>query len=264
MDRRQVLRLLGLCSVGATTILGRSSFSRAVANELGPMWGYVGVGNPAEWSELSPEFSACGVGREQSPIDLSQDILSQDIRAELSTITINYQSVPLRIVNNGHTAEVRVNPGSGIILDNEPYELEQFHFHQPSEHTVEGTTFPMEMHLVHKNARGELAVIGVLLAEGKENPTLGPIWEAIPPEKSEEVHVPDVQINLDALLPENSETYRYFGSLTTPPCSEIVQWVVLQTPMELSPAQVAQFKAIFPPNARPVQARNRRIVLRSD
>ncbi|WP_026072899.1 carbonic anhydrase [Nodosilinea nodulosa] len=257
MDRRRALRVLGLGGASAVA-LGSSSLLRAVASEGDRSWGYVGDDGPAAWGELAPEFKVCSLGQEQSPIDLHDPI-----RADLSAITFNYQPVPLRLINTGHTIQINVDAGNTIVLDDQTYTLRQFHFHHPSEHTVDGAAFPMELHLVHSNDNGELAVVGIFLTEGSENLTLAPVWRAMPTQKSEEIAVPNVQIDLDALLPRHCATFRYFGSLTTPPCSETVAWSVLQTPLEISTAQVDQFKAVFPLNARPVQAQHRRILLES-
>jgi carbonic anhydrase len=258
MDRRKALKVLAWGGASTAALLGYSSRLQSAANEGGSSWGYVGAGGPEDWGELSPEYSVCGLGQEQSPINLSQPI-----QADLNAIAFNYQPIPLRLIHNGHTLQINIDPGNTIVLDNKTYTLKQFHFHTPSEHTIDGAAFPMELHLVHGNDNGELAVVGIFLAEGTENQALVPIWRAMPTQKSEEIAVPNVQIDLDALLPRHCATFRYFGSLTTPPCSEIVTWVVLQTPLEVSTAQIDQFKAVFPLNARPVQAQHRRILLES-
>ena len=219
-------------------------------------WTYGGITGPEHWGELSPEFKVCSSGEEQSPIDLSQPV-----KANPGAIVIDYQNVPLRIMNNGHTIQVNVDPGSTITLDDQTFSLKQFHFHHPSEHTVDGVALPMELHLVHANDQGQLAVLGIFLVEGETNEALKAVWEAMPGQPGEAITVADVTINLDALVPEESATFRYFGSLTTPPCAETVHWVVLQSPLEVSTAQVAAFQSLFPLNARPVQAQNRRFLL---
>jgi|688.fasta_scaffold03953_25 carbonic anhydrase len=221
-------------------------------------WTYGGITGPEHWGELSPEFKVCSSGEEQSPIDLSQPV-----KANPGAIVIDYQNVPLRIMNNGHTIQVNVDPGSTIILNNQTFTLKQFHFHHPSEHTVDGNQLPMELHLVHANDRGELAILGIFMVQGDPNPTLKPVWDAMPTQPSEEITVASATINLAALVPEQHAGFRYLGSLTTPPCAEAVQWVVLQSPLEVSTAQVAAFQALFPLNARPVQARNHRFLLQA-
>ncbi len=256
MNRRRVLQFAAL-----GTVFGLTNFSLrdAIAGETGSEWGYVGKGNPKDWSGLSPDYQACGAGTQQSPIDLHAGI-----EADMANVSVHYQPVPLRIVNNGHAIQVNTDPGSYILIDGERYDLLQFHFHHPSEHTVEGEAMPMEAHFVHKNAVGKLAVLGVLLKEGAENQVLKPIWDAMPHQPSAEDTIPGINIDIAQLLPADQSTYRYFGSLTTPPCSEIVKWVMFQTPIEVSSAQIGLFSDIFPLNARPVQPLNRRFLLVDD
>ena len=256
MDRRRLLQLLtfggGSVAIGA----GLYTFRAAVASEDGAKWGYVGNSAPEHWGDLSADYKACKTGIQQSPIDLHSAV-----DADLATIEINYQPIPLSILNNGHTIQVDAAKGNTIRLDGEEFELLQFHFHHPSEHTVERNPYPMELHLVHANAQGELAVLGVFMQEGEENLALNPVWQAMPPRKTKSQKVPGAKVDLAQLLPKEREMYRYFGSLTTPPCSEIVKWVVYQTPIQVSSAQVAQFKNIFPLNARPTQVVRRRFIL---
>ncbi|MGP1382124.1 MAG: carbonic anhydrase [Thainema sp.] len=256
INRRQMFKLAAMSAVVSLTNL---SLKDAIASEQGAEWGYVGENNPSEWDDLSPEYQACGAGMQQSPIDLHEGIA-----VDMANVSVHYQSVPLRIVNNGHAIQINTDPGSYILIDGERYDLLQFHFHHPSEHTVEGETMPMEAHFVHKNAAGNLAVLGVLLKEGAENRVLKPIWDAMPRQPSAEDTIPGVNIDIAQLLPADQSTYRYFGSLTTPPCSEIVKWVMFQTPTEVSPAQIGLFSDIFPLNARPVQPLNRRFLLVDD
>lgn len=253
MNRRQVFKIAAL---GAAFGLTNFSLRDAIAGELGSEWGYVGKGNPQDWDDLSPEYQACGAGTQQSPIDLHAGV-----EADMANVSVHYQPVPLRIVNNGHAIQVNTDRGNYILIDGERYDLLQFHFHHPSEHTVEGEVMPMEAHFVHKNAAGNLAVLGVLLKEGAENRVLRPIWDAMPRQPSAEDTISGVNIDIAQLLPADQSTYRYFGSLTTPPCSEIVTWVMFQTPIEVSPAQIGLFSDIFPLNARPVQPLNRRFLL---
>ena len=260
MERRRVLQILALGSAGTVATIGGASLMHAVTHASEHHWGYTGEGGPEHWSELSPESRVCGLGQEQSPIDLHHPIA-----AEVGTLTINYHAVPLKLLNNGHTIQVNIDETSGntLVVNDKTYTLKQFHFHHPSEHTVEGVAFPMELHLVHTNEAGEIAVLGVFLQEGAENPTLKPIWAAMPFHESEILEVRNTQIDPTGLLPEGDATFRYFGSLTTPPCSEIVTWIVFQTPLAVSREQIERFTMIFASNARPVQPQHRRIVLES-
>lgn len=258
MQRRTILKLLALGGAGTAMGLGTTSLRGAIAGESGSTWGYIGEGNPENWGNLSSTYSACKAGLEQSPIDLAGGI-----GAEVPNLEIKYNAIPLKILNNGHTIQVNASPGNSIMLEGEEYSLLQFHFHHPSEHTVDGKEYPMEVHFVHQNAKGELAVLGVFFTEGQENRAFMPVWKAMPTEKTSEQSIRDVQVNLTQMLPSDRDSYRYFGSLTTPPCSEIVRWIVFETPLELSSTQIEQFRQIFPLNARPTQPLNRRYLLRS-
>lgn len=236
--------------------IGARSFTAAMASEEHAHWGYVGAEDPTHWGELSEEYQACRLGQQQSPIDLQNPI-----RAELQPLQIDYHDIPLRILNNGHTIQVNAEPGNQITLNGTVYELNQFHFHHPSEHHLIGETYPMELHLVHKDSTGALAVLGVFLKAGSENEALKPVWEAMPSETQPEQVVANVKIPIASLLPAEREAYEYFGSLTTPPCSEVVNWVVFLNPIEVSQSQIDQFTQIFSLNARPVQSLNHRFVL---
>lgn len=258
MKRRRMLQVLVLGGAGTGLGLDLTSQYPALAAELGRPWGYGGDTGPEHWGELSPEFQVCGLGREQSPIDLHHPI-----SADLTPLILAYQPAPLMVLNNGHTIQVNINGGNTLDLDGKTYRLRQFHFHHPSEHTVAGAAFPMEVHFVHTHADGSLVVLGVFIQAGAENPALQPIWEAMPTHKSAVLTVPDVAIDPSDLLPSEDNTFRYFGSLTTPPCSEMVTWLVFQRPIEASRAQIDQFGQIFAHNARPVQPQNRRILLES-
>ena len=227
-----------------------------------PHWDYEGEHGPAAWGTLCPEFATCNTGRSQSPIDLS------GARATLlSDIETSYAPAQLRIVhhehvadvvNNGHTVQVNYPAGSTLVLGDRSFALAQYHFHSPSEHTLEGQHFPMEMHLVHKSAAGELAVLGVFIQEGPANPAFAPVWANLPEEKGVEVHLEHVMVDVDDLLPAERKTYRYEGSLTTPPCSEGVAWLVFATPITLSAEQIAAFRALVHGNNRPTQPLNGR------
>ena len=217
-------------------------------------WGYAGDIGPAQWAALDPAFAACAHGTEQSPIDLA-DAVTDDHPA----IAFDYVPRSAEIVNNGHTIEVNVDWGSGIIVGDIRYELLQFHFHRGSEHTVAGVRFPLEMHLVHRSDDGALAVVGVLFRESAASETLAPIWELLPPEPDATVALPGT-VDVAGLLPDRLTTWRYTGSLTTPPCTEGVSWAVMTEPMTLSAAQIETFAAIYDGNYRPVQPLNDRLL----
>ena len=222
-------------------------------------WGYEAENGPAVWSCLSPEFVLCSEGTHQSPIDLAKPKA-----ARLPAVAFNYRPTDLDIRNNGHTIEVTSSSENWIEVDGARYELLQFHFHAPGEHTVAGKSFDMEMHLVHQDENGTLAVIGVLIEQGAENAAFAPLWAHLPEAPGPAQHHENVAVNAEDLLPAARHAYRYDGSLTTPPCSEGVKWFVLTTPVELSAAQIAAFTAIFHGNNRPVQPLGERELLVDD
>lgn len=211
-------------------------------------WGYAGEEGPEHWGELNPDYTACADGSAQSPVDLTA------ARGEdLPDIVFNYGESHLNILNNGHTVQVNYDAGSSITVDGVPYELLQFHFHTGSEHTIAGKQYPLEFHLVHRNAEGGLAVVGVMATEGAENPAFADILAHAPAEETAAAVVEGVMVAAESLLPEGRLYYAYDGSLTTPPCSEGVKWHVLTTPIELSAAQIETLASILHGNFRPVQ-----------
>ncbi len=262
MDRRTLLKysLMGI----ASTALGGSLQSIVRASEghgSSPHWGYAGNSGPSHWGRLSESYQLCSAGREQSPIDLNHAIDS-----DLDELMIDYGRTSANVLHNGHTIQVNCDPGSRLILDGRGFELLQFHFHTPSEHTVEGRPYSMELHFVHANeALGALAVLGVFMEEGDENTELRSLWQAMPMHESPEQRLAGLTIDLADLLPRHpNELYRYYGSLTTPPCSETVNWLVLKHSISVSTAQITQFaEAIGGLNARPTQPIHRRFILES-
>jgi len=218
-------------------------------------WGYEGHSGPTHWGELSPEFAACKDGTNQSPVDISG---AQE--AALPAIAFGYKPSPLRIVNNGHAIMVNYAPGSSITVDGHTYQLLQYHFHTPSENTVNGKPFALEAHFVHKDKDGKLAVVGLFLKEGEKNEVLQKIWDHLPKEEGKEIELNDVSLNAMDLLPKDMTYYRFDGSLTTPPCSEGVAWYVLKTPVTVSADQVKAFSDIYPMNARPTRPLNGRVI----
>ncbi len=242
-----------------------AAHSPATEHGDGPVhWGYGEDDGPASWVALSSDYATCASGREQSPIDIAALTISNQVR-----LGRNYQAATLKIIrhrhvadviDNGHTIQVNYDEGSNLQFGGVSYELKQYHFHAPSEHTIEGRHYPMEMHLVHQSAAGELAVLGALIEQGNHNPAFEPVWANLPDEVGEEVHHQQLAVNVDDLLPVDHNTYRYRGSLTTPPCSEGVSWFVAVEPIELSANQIAAFTAIFQGNNRPTQPLNDRTV----
>lgn len=213
-----------------------------------PHWGYDGPEGPGHWGELAPEFETCAAGQFQSPVDIHDAQPTAGPPLEL-----HYSDAPLEVVNNGHTVQVNYPPGSWAMIRGKRYELLQFHFHGPSENTVDGATLDLEAHLVHKASDGSLAVVGVLMMEGAESGPMGVIGDHLPEDVGEVHRWDDVTINVTALLPEATAYWHFTGSLTTPPCTEGVDWNVMQTVMEVSHGQVEVFSTLLRSNARPVQ-----------
>lgn len=251
----QFLSRAALAAALVTVALG------TFGSEGAPHWSYGGRTGPAHWAALENGYGTCGAGREQSPIDIRP---RSAIKARLPAITFDYQPAPLKIVDNGHTIQVNYAPGSFITVDGKRYELQQFHFHKPSEEAIDGKHADMVAHLVHKDDQGHLAVVAVLLEAGKVNPMLAAVWNNLPARKNSEVDAPDVQVNAADLLPADHGYYTFAGSLTTPPCSEGVTWFVLKRPAAVSTGQIARFAHSYPMNARPLQPLNGRVVQESE
>ncbi len=216
-------------------------------------WSYEGSDGPSKWGELSPKYSLCSAGKEQSPINLTEGIKSD------AAVSVAYQTANTILENNGHTIQAAGSPKSTITVGDTKYKLLQFHFHSPSEHTLNGKHLPFELHVVNEGPAGKTAVLGVLGKVGKANPAFDQLWKNIP--KQEGDSSPVKAFDADELLPTGSGSeaiYRYNGSLTTPPCSEGLVWSVYKKPITLSQKQIDQFQAIFHENARPVQPLNGR------
>ena len=217
-------------------------------------WSYEGDTGPDRWGALDPSFAVCDSGVQQSPIDLAGAIPAGGGGLELQ-----WRPTDGEVVDNGHTIQVNMDAGSTITLEGRRFSLLQFHFHLPSEHTVEGGSYPMEVHFVHQAEEGDLAVIGVFMNAGDAHPAIQAIWDAIP--GVDDAPAPLAAIDPNAFLPEGRGYFRYAGSLTTPPCSEVVSWVVMSEAIAVSQGQVDAFAALYPMNARPVQPLNRRFIL---
>ncbi len=220
-------------------------------------WGYGGDEGPENWGALSPEYALCADGSAQSPIDIREAS-----EVALVDIEFSYGESANTIYNNGHTIQVNIDSGSGIIYNGIAYNLLQFHFHAPSEHTINGEAAPMEIHFVHQDPNsGNLAVVGILLVEGaSEHAAYAPVFENLPAEVGEPEALGDA-LALADFLPERQGYYTYQGSLTTPPCSEIVRWLLLDAPVELSAGQIAAYESLYANNARPAQPLGKRDLL---
>lgn len=218
-------------------------------------WSYTGEGAPDHWGDLKPDYNTCKVGTQQSPINIASKI-----HAKQHDIAFDYKGEVTDIVNNGHTIQVNVAPGSTITVGGKTYSLVQFHFHSPSEHTIDGKHAPMVVHLVHKSDDGQLGVIGVMMNVGKENQVLAPLWAKMPKAEGEKAALDGVKLDIVQLIPHKATYYSYMGSLTTPPCTEGVHWMVMSNRITVSKAQLAAFTKLFPKSTRPVQALHDRVV----
>jgi carbonic anhydrase len=257
LGRRQALFTMLGAGAAIACPLCRAVAEEKAAVHAAPHWAYEGEAGPEAWGGLSADFRVCALGLEQTPIDLKNAI-----NAETGLVEPAFQPMPLSILNNGHTIQVNCPAGSRTVISGDTFELLQFHFHHPSEHLLAGRPFEMELHFVHKSAAGKLAVLGVFIRLGQENPALAPIWAAMP-DKAGEPNAVGTNIDPAGLLPANRTYFRYHGSLTTPPCSEGVLWTVYQEAIEASESQIRRFAALFPVNARPVQSLNSRFLLES-
>ena len=217
-------------------------------------WAYEGEGRPENWAKLDPQNNVCASGQRQSPIDIRDGI-----KVDLEPIQFDYRPSKFRINDNGHTVQVDVGDSS-LTLTGKTYELVQFHFHRPSEEKVNGRRFDMVAHLVHKADDGALAVVAVLLERGQENAFIQTLWNNMPLEKNAPVTPPSLVIEPLALLPAARDYYTYMGSLTTPPCSEGVLWLVMKQPVQVSADQIAIFSRLYPNNARPIQPSSSRLI----
>jgi carbonic anhydrase len=221
-------------------------------------WDYSGAGGPEAWGQMKPEFSKCSSGTRQSPIDIRDGF-----KVDLEPVAFDYKPSSFRVIDNGHTVQVNVAPGNFIEVMGRRFELVQFHFHRPSEERIDGKQFDMVVHLVHKDLEGHLAVIAVLLTRGSAQPIVQSVWNNLPLEKGEELAA-RTPLNPVDLLPTERNYFTYMGSLTTPPCSEGVLWMVMKKPVEVSTDQIGIFSRLYPMNARPVQSASGRLIKESN
>ena len=224
----------------------------------GTHWAYDGEFGPANWGKINAKWSQCGSGGRQSPIDLRDGM-----KVELEKLAFDYKPSSFSVVDNGHTIQVNLAGGNFLTVQNRSYELQQFHFHRPSEERINGKSFEMVVHLMHRDAEGRLAMLAVLLERGAAHDMIQTVWNNLPLEKHDTVQ-PSVVLDVSELLPERRDYFTYMGSLTTPPCTEGVLWMVMKQPIQASPPQMALFSRLYPFNARPVQANSGRVVKESN
>lgn len=220
-------------------------------------WSYVGENGPGAWGELKPEYAVCRTGQLQSPIDIRGGLV-----VDQTPIGFDYRPSGLSVVDNGHTIQGNLTGGNVITVMGRQYELQSFHFHLPAEEKVNGRGYAMVMHLVHKDREGRLAVIAVLVETGAAHRAVQTVWNNLPLQRNDPIPVAEPFDPL-RLLPEDRRYYAYMGSLTTPPCTEGVLWLVLKQPVTVSPEQLALFARLYPMNARPLQAASGRLIKES-
>jgi carbonic anhydrase len=240
---------------GAPAVLGAPATAPAHGTDV--HWDYDGNNGPRVWGQLEPEFALCASGKRQSPINIEEE---RTLQGPAEPLEFNYKPSNGTVVNNGHTVQVDVQGENILGVRSSRYRLLQFHFHTPSEEQINGKRAAMVAHLVHRNDEGQLAVVAVLLEPGTANPMIDKVWTYMPLDAKDRVRMPPGLLNLNELLPADQRYYQFMGSLTTPPCSEGVLWMVLKSPMQISPAQYKLFTQLYPMNARPVQAVNGRPV----
>ena len=220
-------------------------------------WGYEGEEGPEQWADLSPEFAICRDGTEQSPIDITAAVAIEDVGLERrlgeTVLSTTQRATVMDIVDNGHTIQVTNDIPMSIQIEETLYELVQYHFHSPSEHTIDGAHAPLEAHFVHKSAAGELAVLGILVEEGAHDVLWEPVLSRLPDGPGDDRHIEGLNLDMNAFRPLPRRYYRYEGSLTTPPCSEGVRWVVMAEKRQISAEQMAAIVSHLHYNNRPVQ-----------
>jgi carbonic anhydrase len=262
-SRRLITRAVGAFAILVGTACAEPPPPSVPPPHTGPPhWSYAGDEGPAHWGDLSPDFGLCKSGSQQTPIDLPASAEAD----HAASLAFAYHAFPMSLLNNGHTLQVVAAAGSSVVVGPTPadrYELVQFHFHSPSEHTLAGKAFDLELHLVHKNAAGKLLVVGLLFQKGQENPVLAPIFARAPTEVGKDpVAQGQEVVDPTPIVPAKSAYFHYTGSLTTPPCTEGVEWYVVSTPGEVSDAQVARYQSLFHgATNRPVQPRGDRKVV---
>lgn len=233
-------------------MVGTSINASGVASGHDTPWGYAGQQGPEHWGELG--YPECSAGKRQSPVDIPETVGTTQ-----GGVAFHYQPSAIDVINNGHTVQFNGQSDSYITLGDTRYDLLQFHFHSPSEHTISGRPFPMELQLVHQSADGQQAIVGVFIeaGQGSDNETLNRVFGALAGYTGQKLSS-DAQIKASELLPQERGHYRFMGSLTTPPCSEGVKWFVMREPIEISARQLTRFQSIFDNNARPTQLWNKR------
>ncbi|CAN5358382.1 hypothetical protein BH09PSE5_BH09PSE5_50590 [soil metagenome] len=228
---------------------GQASASRPLAP-----WDYHGAGAPHKWGSLDPAYSTCSSGKRQSPIDIRDGI-----QVELEPLRFEYKPSSFSVIDDGHTVQVNVAPGNFVSVMGRRFELVEFHFHRPAEEVVEGKRYDMVVHMLHRDEQGKLAMVAVLLDKGTPQQVVQAVWNNLPLERGEAVPA-RVELDPMQLLPVDRNYFTYMGSLTMPPCTEGVLWMVLRQPVQVSEEQIDIFSRLYPMNARPLQEASGRLI----
>ena len=248
---------VALANTGAATV--KSDAAAAPPTPAHPLhWSYEGDTGPHTWAKLAPEYAKCGSGERQSPIDIREGM-----KLDLEPIAFEYRPSSFKVVDNGHTIQANVGGWNAMRVMGRRFKLVQFHFHRPSEEAIDGKQFEMVVHLVHQDSAGRLAVVAVLVDNGTRQPAIQTVLNNIPLERGEEVAAA-TNLDLNQMLPENRRYFTYMGSLTTPPCTEDVLWVVMKQPVQASVDQLSLFSRLYPMNARPIQTASGRMIKESN
>lgn len=240
----------------ATHVPAPAALAPVIAH--GEHWSYEGELGPRNWGKINPDWIKCASGNRQSPIDIRDGM-----KVDLEQINFDYRPSGFNVIDNGHTIQVGISGGNFITIMGRTYELLQFHFHRPSEERINGRGFEMVAHLVHKDPEGKLAVVAVLIERGRAHPLIQTIWNNLPLEKNE-TNNPNIVIDMNDILPNRRDYFTYMGSLTTPPCTEGVLWMVMKEPVQASGSQLALFSRLYPMNARPIQPNAGRVIKESN
>ena len=235
-------------------VLGSSVFGDA----HGTHWGYDGHESAVHWGDLVPEYGTCKKGHNQSPVNI---VTKKVKHTHHEAIKFNYVSDATEIINNGHTIQLNVEHGSSIFVHGEEFFLKQFHFHTPSENQIDGKHFPLEVHFVHVSKNNHLAVVGVMFEEGEDNPCIREIWDEMPHNIDQKKLIQFSAEKINTMLPKDKSYYEFIGSLTTPPCTENVKWIVLKNYAKISTPEAREFlHTMHHENSRPIQDLYNRII----
>lgn len=259
------LSLTAFCLGQGLACAAEAEHADAGAKQPPAVWTYSGAHGPLHWSTIKGDFVECGAGHHQSPIALKSATADSH---QAPDFQINYSPVTVKLINNSHSIQANVSDASATVtFQDRVYHLVQFHLHAPSEHTIDGKRYPVEFHFVNSDAEGHITVIAVMVHRGKSNPDMTSFLSAMPTQPTmsdSDAAAHTVSVDLTHILPKNHRAaYLYSGSLTTPPCTENVNWIVLDQPIEMSGSQIAAFTRLFHDNRRPLQLINHREIYRS-